>query len=120
MRGKLTWATGLLWSITLLGVLAGGQLRAPAAEWKLQVFLLWGTDDTKPPEGKNYRTVDPDILRKLKDLPLKWSHWFEVNRVAFTVPRGGTKEAPISEKCKINVTRLGGGELEVTLIGKGK
>ena len=75
---------------------------------KLQAFLLWGTDDSKPPEGKAYKPVDPDIRQKLKDLPLKWTNWFEVNRKDFAVPQGETKEVPISEKCQLNVKKLAG------------
>ena len=87
---------------------------------KFQAFLLWGTDDSKPPEGKAYRPVSPEISQKLKDLPLKWAHWFEVNRVDFAVPAGATKEVPVSEKCKLIVKRLADSELEVSLVGKGK
>ena len=78
---------------------------------KLQAFLLWGTDDSKPPEGKAYKPVEPDIRQKLKDLPLKWTNWFEVNRKDFAVPQGAIKEVPMSEKCQVNVKKLGGSEV---------
>ena len=120
MRAKLIPATGLGWFAIALALLAGGQIGAQAADMKLQAFLLWGTDDSKPPEGKAYKPVEPDIRQKLKDLPLKWTNWFEVNRKDFAVPQGATKEVPISEKCQLNVTRVVGSEVEVTLIGKGK
>ena len=84
-------------------LLACAEFRAQAAELKLQSFLLWGTDDTKPPEGKAYKPVEPDIMRKLKDLPLKWTNWFEVNRKDFAVAPGALKEVPVSEKCQVNV-----------------
>jgi len=100
--------------------LACGEFRAQAADMKLQAFLLWGTDDTKPPQGKAYKPVEPDIMQKLKDLPLKWTNWFEVNRKDFAVPQGTTKEVPMSEKCQVNVSKISAHELEVSLIGKGK
>ena len=93
---------------------------AQAAEVKLQAFLLWGTDDSKPPEGKAYRPVNPEIRRKLKELPLKWTNWFEVKRVECEVAEGASKEVTVSDKCQLNVSKLAGSELEVTLIGKGK
>ena len=99
---------------------ACGELDAQAAEMKFQAFLLWGTEDSKPPEGKAYKPVNPEISQKLKDLPLKWAHWFEVRRVDFAVPPGGVKEAPMSEKCQVNVKQLAGSEVEVCLVGKGK
>lgn len=93
---------------------------AQAAEVKLQAFLLWGTDDSKPPEGKAYQPVNPEIRRKLKELPLKWTNWFEVKRVECEVAEGASKEVTVSDKCQLNVSKLAGSELEVTLIGKGK
>ena len=93
---------------------------AQVAEVKLQAFLLWGTDDSKPPEGKAYQPVNPEIRRKLKELPLKWTNWFEVKRVECEVAEGASKEVTVSDKCQLNVSKLAGSELEVTLIGKGK
>ncbi len=80
---------------------------------KFQAFLLWGTDDSKPPEGKAYKPVDPDIRQKLKELPLKWTHWFEVNRKDFAVTQGAMNEVSMSEKCQVNVKKLAGSEVEV-------
>jgi len=103
-----------------LALLAGAQLGVQAAEMKLQAFLLWGTDDSKPPEGKNYQPAALEIKQKLKDLPLKWTNWFEVKRTAFEVPQGAAKEVVISTKCQLNVRKFTGHEIEVALIGKGK
>jgi hypothetical protein len=59
-------------------------------------------------------------MHKLRELPLKWTNWFEVNRKEFTVLQGEVKEVAISEKCKLNVSKISGTEVEVLLIGKGK
>jgi hypothetical protein len=119
MRAKLIPATSLLWFSTALVLLActGG---ARADDTKFQAFLLWGTDDTKPPEGKAYKPVNPEIRQKLKDLPLKWTNWFEVNRKEFAVPQVEAKDVPMSEKCRLKVSNINGTEVEVSLIGKGK
>jgi len=120
MRAKLGRTIGVGWFAIALALLAGGQVNAPAADMKLQAFLLWGTDDSKPPEGKDYKPVQLDVRQKLKDLPLKWTNWFEVRHKDIGVVQGATSRVPISEKCQLNVTRGIGPELEVTLIGKGK
>jgi hypothetical protein len=120
MRATRIPAIGLGWVVVTLVLLACGQSGAQAADMKLQAFLLWGTDDRKPPEGKAYKPVQPDIRPKLKDLPLKWTNWFEVNRKDFSLAQGETKEVPVSEKCKLILRRATGPEIEVTLIGKGK
>ncbi len=120
MRAKPFRLIGLVWFsiVVALGAYAG--LGSEAAEMKLQAFLLWGTDDSKPPEGKAYKPAELEIRQKLKDLPLKWTNWFEVNRKEFVVPQVIPKEVPVSEKCRLKVTRFGSAEVEVLLIGKGK
>ena len=120
MRAKLIRLTGLGSFSMALVLLACADIRAQAADMKLQAFLLWGTDDAKPPEGKTYKPVAPEILHKLKELPLKWTNWFEVNRKEFIVLTGTVKEVAISEKCQLNVSRTSVTEVEVSLIGKGK
>ena len=120
MRATLIRASGLGWLSIALVLLACAEAGAQAADMKLQAFLLWGTDNATPPEGKNYKPVEPDILQKLKDLPIKWTNWFEVNRKDFVAPQGAMKEVSISAKCQLHVRKMVGPELEVTLIGKGK
>ena len=113
-------AARLVWLAATLVLLVGVGFDAQAAEMKLQAFLLWGTDDSQPPAGKTYKPASPEIRQKLKDLPLKWTNWFEVRRVEAEIPQNATKAIVISEKCQVNVRKLGGRELEVSLIGKGK
>jgi len=120
MSAKRIRAIHLVWFTAALMVLAASGFSAPAAEMKLQAFLLWGTDDSKPPEGKTYQPASPEIRKKLKDLPLKWANWFEVRRVDCSVPQSVTKEVVMSDKCQVKVTKLAGHEVEVSLIGKGK
>ena len=120
MCAKHIPAVRLTWFALTVMLLAGAGLSAPAADMKLQSFLLWGTDDSKPPEGKNYQPASPEIRQKLKDLPLKWANWFEVRRVDCSVPQGVIKEVVMSEKCQVKVKKLAASEVEVSLIGKGK
>ena len=120
MRAKVIPATGLVWFSITLVLLACGEARAQPGGMKLQAFLLWGTDESKPPEGKTYKPIEPDIRQKLKDLPLKWTNWFEVNRKDFAVVQGTVSDVAMSDKCQLKVTKLAGFEVEVLLIGKGK
>ncbi len=120
MRHTLIPTTCLIWFSTAL---VWG-LCAPATAWaddlKLQAVLLWGTDDARPPEGKDYKPVDAEIKKKLKELPLKWTTWFEVNRTNFSVSPGPAKRVAISLKCDLEVRTFDHADLEVVLIGKGK
>jgi len=96
------------------------QLQGLAAELKLQTQLVWGTDDAKPPEGKNYKPVEPDIQKKLSELPLKWKNYFEVKRTDFALGPALTRTIPLSDKCAVTVVNQGNSTVEVSLIGKGK
>jgi hypothetical protein len=120
MRARLIPAASLGWLACVLVLLAGGGVNGQTAEMRLQAFLLWGTDDSKPPPERAYNPAPFDIQQKLKELPLKWTNWFEVNRKECVVPQIGTREVPMSAKCQLNVKRAGGAEIEVSLIGKGK
>jgi hypothetical protein len=120
MRARLIPSAGLVWFITTLTLLTASALSAPAAEMKLESLLLWGTNDPKPPPGKDYKPLDPEIRRKLEELPLKWTNWFIVNRKRFGVAPGDTKEMPMSDKCQLNVKNVANRDVEVWLIGKGK
>ena len=96
-----------------------GQARLQAAPVKLQVQLIWGTSDNHSPDP-THKPVEREVKMKLKDLPLKWDHYFEVNRKDFEVTASGASKVPLSEKCALEVKSLGGSKLEIVLFGKGK
>jgi hypothetical protein len=120
MRAKLGTAGTLLWVGAMLTLWAGRAVNASAAEIKLQTQLVWGTDDTKPPEGKDYKPVEPAIQKKLQELPLKWKNYFEVRRTNFSVTATVPKKVPLSDKCELNLLSQNNETVEVALIGKGK
>jgi len=117
MRSKLVRAG-------LLGFLAGllfvplAMTAASASEMQFQVHLVWATDDPKPPEGKDYKPLEPEIRKQIK--ALKWKNYFEVRHIDFSVSPAMSKKVPISDKCSIEIKDLGNSNLEVVLIGKGK
>jgi hypothetical protein len=120
MRRKVIPASCSVWLSTMVVLLACFPSRAEAAGMKFQATLVWGTDDAKPPEGKDYKPVEAEIRKKLKELPLKWANWFEVNRKDATAAPNGLTKVPMSEKCELEVKNLDGSSVEVSLIGKGK
>ena len=109
----------------LLGYVAGfaffvcGGSGVQAATLKLQVQLVWGTTNATSPNPK-HKPVEADVKAKLKELPLKWSNFFEVNRKDVEVPPSSVSRVPMSEKCQLEIKSLGGSKVAVTLFGKGK
>ena len=105
------WALGFFLMTTL-----GARLQA--GEIKLEAQLIWGTKDEKSPDPK-HKPVDPKVAKKLKNLPFKWQHYFEVNSKKFSVAEGETKKIVLSKDCEIKVRDAGKGVVEVQLFGKG-
>src|SRR5438105_7310113 len=119
MRFKLILAPLLIWLLSAGALAASGGVSAAGSGLKLEVQLIWGTNDPQSPDPK-HKPVESAIKKKLNELPLKWTNYFEVNRKAFEVPLSGTTKAPLSEKCAIEVKNLGHSMVEVSLVGKGK
>lgn len=94
-------------------------LHAQAGPMKVEAQLLWGTDDAKSPNPK-HKPIDPALRAKLKTLPLKWSNYFEENRVVLVVPQGGSKRTALSAHCDIELKNLDGTKVQVTHYGEGK
>jgi len=102
--------------ILLLATL--GPMQLQAAELKLELRLIWGTNENKPADSK-LKPVDPATAAKFRNV-FHWTNYFEINRVIGTVPSRGTNSFVMSKKCTIDVTELKGPNVEVTLIGEGK
>jgi hypothetical protein len=120
MRPKLFVAISPLFLFATLAILAASGARSDAAEMKFEAQLLWGPDDSQPPEGKDYKAIEPALKKKLKELPLKWSNYFEVTRKVATVKVAEVKKEAMSDKCEIEIKNLDNSNVEVSLIGKGK
>lgn len=90
-----------------------------AGELKLEAVLIWGTNDEKSPDP-SHKPVGERLSKKLKTLPFKWAHYFEVNRKKFSVADNSTEKVGLSKECEIKVKNVGKDTVEVQLWGKGK
>jgi len=93
--------------------------QARAAEVKFEAVLIWGSNKEKSPDP-NHKAVNPKLEAKLKKLPFKWEHYFEVNRKEFTIASGETKKIAMSKDCELKVRRVDAETAEVQLFGKGQ
>ena len=100
-------------------MLALTSLAAPAPDLKLEALLVWGTNEGTSPDA-NHKPVGPKLKKKLEELPLKWTNYFEVKRIRFDVSPTNPAKVPLSEKCELVVKNLGHSKIEVTVYGKGK
>ena len=108
---------GLLAVALFLAVLAPAQSLAQAV--KLEAQLVWGTD-TAVQGNPSHKPVGEDVKKKLSELPLKYSHYYEINRKTFTIDQSGSSKVELSDKCYVEVKNLKDSKVEVVLFGKGK
>ena len=107
------------WFAAALVMMSCPEFRAEPAVCQLEIHLVWGTNDDRSPDPK-HKPVDTEVKDKLKELPLKWSNYFEVTRKSVEVSATGATRVTLSEKCELEVRSLAGSKVEVTLFGKGK
>ncbi len=119
MTSRLNFANALLWLAAAALFLACLEARGLAADMKLDVQLLWGTDEAKSPNPK-HKPVDADLRQKLNKIPLKWKNYFEVTRKSVEIPIGASRMVNLSELCDLEIKNLDGTKTEVTHFGKGK
>jgi len=103
-------------AVGLATVLGVGPLMA--AELKLDLRLIWCTDEKLPPD--KHKEVEPATVEKFRKVPFKWKYYYEINRVTGTVPSRGTKAFKMSAKCTIEITEMAGPKVEAKLIGEGR
>jgi len=106
----------LLLAVVSLLSLAG---TIAAKEIKLEAQLVWGTNDEKT-DNAELKPVTAEVEKRLKSLPFKWQHYFEVKRKQFTVQHAKTQRINLSKDCVIEVKNLENDQVEVTLLGKGE
>ena len=97
---------------------APSQAISASGDMKLEVQLIWGTNDSKSPDEK-HKEVEPEVKKKLENLPLKWSHYFLVKSKKLDIAAGETRKESLSEKCAVEVKNLNG-SVEVSLFGHGE
>jgi hypothetical protein len=108
----------VLGTLALMLVLASAAT-AWGAERPMEARLVWGTNHEKPEDPK-LKPLDGTLAKKLKNLPLKFNNYFEVNRQAFTINDQEYKKVEMSKKCYIEVKDKGESRVTVKLYGEGK
>jgi hypothetical protein len=120
MRIKASLAKLSLWlSVGLVCAAALAGVHGHAAEMKLETLLIWGTNDRTSPDAKHI-PVSSELKKKLQELPLKWTNYFEVKRIPVVLSPSEKKRVALSEKCALEVKNLEHSNIQVTLYGKGE
>ena len=100
-------------------VFAGALSAATAAERKMEARLVWGTNEDKSPEP-SHKPLDAELSKKLREMPLKWKNYFEVNRKSFVINDQTYTNVVMSKQSSIEMKDKGGNNVTVKLYGQGK
>src|SRR2546423_2129737 len=111
-------ATSFLRLFLVLALVALTPIQLQAAELKVELKLIWGTN-AKSSSNPKQKLVDEATASKLRKV-FKWTNYFDINRVTGTVPSRGTNKFVMSKDCTIEIKELEGPNVEVKLIGEGK
>ncbi len=101
-----------------LSVALGTSADALAAELKLDVRLVWGTNDEKSP-NPGHKPADAKTTAKLAKA-FKWKTYFLVSSHNVDVPDKAAKKVKLSDQSEVEVREVEAGKIEVKVFGKGK
>ena len=91
---------------------------ALASDLKLEVRLIWGTNDEKSP-NPDHKPVDAKTTGMLSKA-FKWKKYFLVNSEKVDVASRATKKVKLSEHSEVEIRELEGDNIEIHVYGKGK
>lgn len=91
---------------------------ANAGDLCLEFRLIWGANDEKSPDPL-HKPLSAEESKELQKV-FKWKYYFEVNGQKISLTPGETRKIRMSDKCVLEVKRLGEARLEVKLFGSGK
>src|ERR1043166_8882761 len=118
MIAPLKIANTFLRFFLILALVSLTPFQLQAAELKVELKLIWGTNAKTSPEP-SHKPVDEATASKLRKV-FAWTNYFEVKRMVGSVPSRATNRFAMSKDCTIEIKELAGPQVEVTLIGKGK
>ena len=102
---------------SILLLLSG--LNALAGNVKIELHLVWGTDEKTSPNSE-HKPVSHELKKQMQALHLKWTNYFDVKQLNIDLPPMGVKKTPLSSKCEVEIKDLGHSKFQVILIGKGE
>jgi hypothetical protein len=105
--------------LALVTVFLSASTIVRAAERNLEARLVWATDDSKSPNPA-HKLLEGELARKLKNMPLKYKNYFEVNRKPFVINDKDYVKVEMSKRCYIEVKDKGETRVTVKLYGEGK
>jgi len=104
------------WFGCWLFLVSADATRVAAAEDKLDIQLVWGTNGESPKDA-TYKPLDEALVKKLS--MFKWKKYFVVNRQDISLS-SAVQKVRLSEQCEIDIKKVESARYEINVFGKGK
>ncbi len=104
------------WPALFVLISSVGLANVAAADTKLEVQLIWGTNGESSPD-KNHKVLDPALSKKLG--MFKWKKYFTVNREEISLTSHGAQKIRLGQ-CEVAIKQIEGSRYEINVFGKGK
>ncbi|PYI85252.1 MAG: hypothetical protein DME26_11435 [Verrucomicrobia bacterium] len=111
----ILWPTRWVWLLVLLSLVSLAVPNLFAGDIKVELQLVWGTNEEKSPDPK-YKPVDPAVVKRLASL--KWKRYFQVNSQVVTIPSRKMQRVKLSPQCEVEITEMEGPQVEVKVYGR--
>ncbi len=108
-----------LFALTALLALFVAAPSVRAGDTKMEVTLVWGTNDEKSPDPK-HKELEKELAERLGKI-FQWQHYFLVNKLASDVKKDGSyRKFKLSDDAVVEITELDDSKFQIKLIGKDK
>jgi len=107
----------LVWLVIAASFFGVAGAAETPGELKVQIRLIWGTNEAKPDDPKLKELEGPckGWMQKFK-----WKNYWEVDRKTVSLPPGQSKKVPVSKLCEVELKHLDKQNFEVKLFGEKK
>jgi hypothetical protein len=114
---RISLANPIIWLGCFLLMTSVGASKLSAADPKLEVQLVWGTNDDSS-SNPEHKPLEAPLAKKLG--MFKWKNYFTVNRKDVALSGNVAQKVRLSPKCEIQIKHLDGPRYEINVFGQGK
>jgi hypothetical protein len=116
-NSRISFVSPVIWLGCFLLMTSVGMGKLNAAEPKLEVQLVWGTNDDSS-SNPDHKPLEASLAKKLG--MFKWKNYFTVNRKEISLAAKAPHKVRLSPKSEIEVRHLDGARYEINVFGEGK
>jgi hypothetical protein len=114
---RISLANPIVWLGCFLLMTSLGASKLHATDPKLEVQLVWGTNDDSS-SNPDHKPLEAPLAKKLG--MFKWKNYFTVSRKDVSLSGNAAQTFSLSAKCDIQIKHLGEHRYEINVFGQRK